>query len=163
MSSAENMMKWAIAVIVMFGLITSFFLLEWVVVLKIFLIFLAISLIGIVLLQSGKGGGLAAIGGLSDQSMMGTKTGTFLSKVTYMLGAAILISIIMLSKSNVSPRMVMQLPVNSDSSMQMPVSPDGSAAMTGGMTEVDSSAGMKEVSGALKPEAPVEEKAGTTE
>ena len=104
MNRSENILKWAVAIIIIFGLITTFFVLQWAVVLKIFLIFLAISLIGLVLLQSGKGGGLAAIGGLSDQSMMGTQSGTILSKITYLFGGAVIVSIILLSKLSVAPK-----------------------------------------------------------
>ncbi len=55
-------------------------------------------MIGSVLLQSGKGGGLAAIGGLADQSAMGTQTGGILAKVTYLVGAVFIVSTLFLTK-----------------------------------------------------------------
>ena len=58
-------------------------------------------LIGSILLQSGKGGGLAAIGGLGDQSAFGTRTSTFLTKVTYLIGAAFIVTTIFLFKLSI--------------------------------------------------------------
>lgn len=150
MNRAENITKWAIAIIVIFGLITTFYILQWGTVLKVSLIVLAISLIGLVLLQSGKGGGLAAIGGLSDQSMMGTQTGTILGKTTYLVGGAVLVSIIMLSKLSVAPRIEMRPPagISMEVPGEMHTDHDGhdhakeSAQKT---TEADSSVGMQDL------------------
>lgn len=154
MNRGENITKWAIAIIVMFGLITAFFVLQWAAVLKIFLIFLAISLIGAVLLQSGKGGGLAAIGGLSDQSMMGTQTGTFLGKVTYLLGGAVVVAIILLSKT--TPDHIVQMPMSvNESTMPFPNGQGPGAPTDTGKVE-DASMGMSEVdsSGTMNMAAP---------
>ena len=69
--------------------------------LKIALPILCVFLIGSILLQSGKGGGLAAIGGLGDQSAFGTRSSTFLSKVTYLIGAAFIVATIFLFKLSI--------------------------------------------------------------
>jgi protein translocase SecG subunit len=90
--------KWITAVVIIFGLLTMFFILGWSTVLKSALIFSCIVLIGSVLLQSGKGGGLAAIGGLADQSAMGTQTGGILAKITYLVGAVFIVSTLFLTK-----------------------------------------------------------------
>ncbi len=90
--------KWIAAVVIIFGLLTMFFILDWSIVLKSLLIFSCVVLIGCVLLQSGKGGGLAAIGGLADQSAMGTQTGGILAKVTYLVGAIFIVSTLFLTK-----------------------------------------------------------------
>jgi len=90
--------KWITAVVIVFGLLTVFFILGWSTVLKFSLIFSCVVLIGCVLLQSGKGGGLAAIGGLADQSAMGTQTGGVLAKVTYLMGAVFLVTTLLLTK-----------------------------------------------------------------
>ncbi|HHT9151075.1 MAG TPA: preprotein translocase subunit SecG, partial [Candidatus Wujingus californicus] len=90
--NAEKAVKWGVAIVVIFGILNAFYLFKIVVALKITLPVLCIFLIGSILLQSGKGGGLAAIGGLGDQSAFGTKTGTFLSKITYLLGAAFIVT-----------------------------------------------------------------------
>ena len=90
--------KWIAAIVIIFGLLTMFFILDWSVVIKSLLIFSCVVLIGCVLLQSGKGGGLAAIGGLADQSAMGTQTGGVLAKVTYLVGAIFIVSTLLLTK-----------------------------------------------------------------
>lgn len=90
--------KWITAVVIIFGMLTVFFILGWSTVLKSTLIFSCIVLIGCVLLQSGKGGGLAAIGGLADQSAMGTQAGGILSKITYLVGAVFIVATLFLTK-----------------------------------------------------------------
>jgi len=90
--------KWIAAVVIIFGSLTVFFVLGWSTVLKSSLIFSCVVLIGCVLLQSGKGGGLAAIGGLADQSAMGTQTGGILAKVTYLVGAVFIVATLFLTK-----------------------------------------------------------------
>ena len=86
--------------------------LNLVIGLKIALPILCVFLIGSILLQSGKGSGLAAIGGLGDQSAFGTRSSTFLSKVTYLIGAASIVATIFLFKLSIPTRsletMVMQ-------------------------------------------------------
>jgi len=90
--------KWITAIVIIFGLLGMFFVLNWPVVIKSLLIFSCVVLIGCVLLQSGKGGGLAAIGGLADQSALGTQTGGVLAKVTYIVGAVFIVSTLLLTK-----------------------------------------------------------------
>lgn len=98
MVKAEKAFKWGIAIIVIFGILNAFFFLNLVIGLKIAVPILCVFLIGSILLQSGKGGGLAAIGGLGDQSAFGTRSSTFLSKVTYLIGAAFIVATIFLFK-----------------------------------------------------------------
>jgi protein translocase SecG subunit len=90
--------KWITAVVIIFGLLTVFFIFGWSTVLKSSLIFSCVVLVGCVLLQSGKGGGLAAIGGLADQSAMGTQTGGILAKITYLVGAVFIVATLLLTK-----------------------------------------------------------------
>lgn len=90
--------KWITAVVIIFGLLTVFFILGWATVLKSLLIFACVVLIGCVLLQSGKGGGLAAIGGLADQSAMGTQTGGILARITYLVAAVFIVVTLFLTK-----------------------------------------------------------------
>ncbi len=94
--------KWITAIVIIFGLLTMFFIFGWSTALKSALIFSCIVLIGSVLLQSGKGGGLAAIGGLADQSAVGTQTGGILSKITYLVGAVFIVSTLFLTKLTLS-------------------------------------------------------------
>lgn len=90
--------KWITAIVIIFGLLTMFFIFGWSTALKSALIFSCIVLIGSVLLQSGKGGGLAAIGGLADQSAMGAQTGGILAKITYLVGAVFIVATLFLTK-----------------------------------------------------------------
>ncbi|MEK6559242.1 MAG: preprotein translocase subunit SecG, partial [Planctomycetota bacterium] len=101
MVKAEKAFKWGIAIVVIFGILNAFYFLNLIVGLKIALPVLCVFLIGSILLQSGKGGGLAAIGGLGDQSAFGTRTSTFLTKVTYLIGAAFIVTTIFLFKLSI--------------------------------------------------------------
>ena len=94
--------KWITAIVIVFGLLTMFFIFGWSTALKSALIFSCIVLIGSVLLQSGKGGGLAAIGGLADQSAMGTQTGGILAKITYLVGAVFIVCYTLFDKTNIN-------------------------------------------------------------
>ena len=47
---------------------------------------------------------MAAIGGLGDQSAFGTRSSTFLSKVTYLIGAAFIVATIFLFKLSIPTR-----------------------------------------------------------
>lgn len=94
----EKTVKWALAIIVVFGLVFTMTTMHMVSALKIFLVLTCVVLLGTILLQAGKGGGLAAIGGLQDQSSFGTRTSTFLSKLTYLIGAVFIVSTICLTR-----------------------------------------------------------------
>ncbi len=91
-------MKWITAIVIIFGLLTMFYILQWSAVLKPLLILFCFVLIGTVLMQAGRGGGLAAIGGLSDQTALGTQTSTILTKFTYLIGASFIFTTILLTK-----------------------------------------------------------------
>lgn len=107
---AEKLLKWGIAIVAIFGIIGVFFRLELVAPLLIILILTCCILVLTILLQAGKGGGLAAIGGLTDQTAFGTKTGTFLSKVTYLVGAAFIVATICLTKIYTTRHVIAILP-----------------------------------------------------
>ena len=95
-------LKWITAIVIVFGLLAMFYTFNWSGVLKSTLIFSCIVLIGCVLLQAGKGGGLAAIGGLADDSAMGAQSGGVLVKVTYLVGAIFIVSTLLLTKLTLS-------------------------------------------------------------
>jgi protein translocase SecG subunit len=95
---SEKAMQWILASVVVFGTIGVLYYFRWVPLLKGFLVVNCLALLGTILLQAGKGGGLAAIGGLADQSAFGTRTSTFLAKLTYFIGAAFIVSTICLTK-----------------------------------------------------------------
>ncbi|GAN34550.1 MAG: preprotein translocase subunit SecG [Candidatus Brocadia sp. AMX2] len=104
MVRAEKAFKWGVAIVVIFGILNAFYFLNLVIALKITLPVLCVFLIGSILLQSGKGGGLAAIGGLGDQAAFGTRTSTFLTKVTYLIGAAFIVATVFLFKLSIPTR-----------------------------------------------------------
>ncbi|KKO20457.1 MAG: preprotein translocase subunit SecG [Candidatus Brocadia sp.] len=106
MVKAEKAFKWGIAIIVIFGILNAFYFLNLIIAFKIVLPILCVFMIGSILLQSGKGGGLAAIGGLGDQSAFGTRTSTFLTKVTYLIGAAFIVATVFLFKLSISSHMM---------------------------------------------------------
>lgn len=102
MVKAEKAFKWGIAIIVIFGILNAFYFFNLIIAFKIVLPILCVFMIGSILLQSGKGGGLAAIGGLGDQSAFGTRTSTFLTKVTYLIGAAFIVATVFLFKLSIA-------------------------------------------------------------
>lgn len=106
MVKAEKAFKWGIAIIVIFGILNAFYFFNLIIAFKIVLPILCVFMIGAILLQSGKGGGLAAIGGLGDQSAFGTRTSTFLTKVTYLIGAAFIVATVFLFKLSISTTMM---------------------------------------------------------
>ncbi len=91
-------LKWITAIVIIFGLLIMFYIFNWSAVLKSLLVFSCVVLIGCVLLQAGRGGGLAAIGGLADQSALGTQTGGVLAKITYLIGAVFIVTTLLLTK-----------------------------------------------------------------
>lgn len=95
-------LKWITAIVIIFGLLTMCYMLQMSTVLKTLLILMSVLLIGIVLMQAGRGGGLAAIGGLGDQAAFGTKSSTILSKLTYLVGASFIFTTILLTKLTLS-------------------------------------------------------------
>ena len=95
-------LKWITAIVIVFGILAMFYINNWSGVLKTTLIFSCIVLIGCVLVQAGKGGGLAAIGGLADESAMGTQPGGVLAKITYLVGAVFIVSTLLLTKLTLS-------------------------------------------------------------
>ncbi len=95
-------LKWIATIVIIFGILAMFYMNNWTGVLKATLIFSCIVLIGCVLLQAGKGGGLAAIGGLADESAMGTQPGGILAKITYLVGAIFIVSTLLLTKLTLS-------------------------------------------------------------
>ncbi len=90
--------KWIATVVIIFGLLAMFYINNWSGALKVTLIFSCVVLIGCVLLQAGKGGGLAAIGGLADESAMGSQPGGILARITYLVGAIFIVSTLLLTK-----------------------------------------------------------------
>lgn len=135
MVKAEKAFKWGIAIIVIFGILNAFYFLNLTIALKIVLPVLCVFMIGSILLQSGKGGGLAAIGGLGDQSAFGTRTSTFLTKITYLIGAAFIVATVFLFKLSVPTKtihtMVPQEEQHTHGDVSQPEAKTGNVSDTG--------------------------------
>ena len=64
-----------------------FYWLRWPRALTVYAILCSILLVLAVLIQSGRGGGLAAMGGLDTDALLGTRSATPIAKATYVMGA----------------------------------------------------------------------------
>ncbi|MFN3531648.1 MAG: preprotein translocase subunit SecG [Candidatus Brocadia sp.] len=150
MVKAEKAFKWGIAIIVIFGILNAFYFLNLVIALKIALPIICVFLIGSILLQSGKGGGLAAIGGLGDQAAFGTRTSTFLTKVTYLVGAAFIVATVFLFKLSIPTRAIhtmvtQEVPEAQHTHQHLAHEGHGDVPHTEGKAEDTSAVGMRNV------------------
>jgi len=73
-----------------FLLAVAFYALGWIGVLRAFALIVAVLMVLAILLQSGRGGGLASLGGLGGDSLLGTRSATPVAKATYVMGALVL-------------------------------------------------------------------------
>lgn len=73
-----------------------FYALEWRLMLKVYLMTVAVLSVLVILIQSGRGGGLAAsLGGMGGDSLLGARSATPIAKATYvMLGLFIFICVL---------------------------------------------------------------------
>jgi len=69
---------------------------QWTGVLKFIQVVACLTLVTAILLQSGKGGGLAALGGMGDQSPFGARSNVALRNVSYFLAGVFLLTILLL-------------------------------------------------------------------
>ncbi len=159
MVKAEKAFKWGIAIIVIFGILNAFYFLNLVIALKVALPVLCVFLIGSILLQSGKGGGLAAIGGLGDQTAFGTRTSTFLTKITYLIGAAFIVATVFLFKLSIPTQAInTMVPREIPEAQHTHTHPaheephaHGELPLTGAKSDDTSAVGMKNVEAPGKP------------
>lgn len=104
-------------------------------------ILVCIALILIILLQKGRGGGLgAAFGGGGAGSLLGTKTGDFLTWVTISLVAGFLVLAVLMGKfmrpSGVSPELSGVVPTTVDGTTAADIETPDEAADTAAEVEV---------------------------
>lgn len=69
-----------------FGLSVAMYVLNWRAALVLYTVIISVVLVLMVLIQSGRGGGLASLGGLDTDSLFGTHSATPISKATYVIG-----------------------------------------------------------------------------
>jgi preprotein translocase subunit SecG len=108
------------------------------------LFIVALFLILLVLIQRGKGGGLAgALGGMGGQSAFGTKAGDLFTKVTIVAATVwIVLCILSVRVLSYASRGPLDLPGGGGTSAEAPLSnEDKGSAPNGGPTSSDSSEG----------------------
>lgn len=101
--------------------------LGFVKILTTLLIFICILLVGVILIQQSKGGGLVgALGGMSGDTMFGT-TATPVKKFTAALGLLFILCVIMLARANREAMMARRTPPPApptrEAPMPMPMPP----------------------------------------
>jgi len=81
-----------------FALALLFYFLGWARALTAYAVLWAVVLVLSVLIQSGRGGGLASLGGLDTDSLLGTRSATPIAKATYVLGALFIVSCMLVAR-----------------------------------------------------------------
>ena len=97
-----------------FGVAFAFYLLGWRGALVFYAVITAVVLVLVILLQSGKGGGLASLGGMSGESFLGTQSATPISKATYVIGALLLFMCMLVARMGILGTEGMERPERSD-------------------------------------------------
>ena len=82
-----------------FLLAVLFYGLGWTGVLWAYALLVSAMMVLAILLQSGRGGGLASLGGLGGDSLFGTRSSTPIAKATYVLGALLLFLCMLISRA----------------------------------------------------------------
>ncbi len=88
--------KWTGIIAGSFVLLLVLYSAQWTGLLKVIQILACVTLVAAILLQSGKGGGLAALGGMGDQSPFGARSNVALRNLSYFLAGVFLLTILLL-------------------------------------------------------------------
>ena len=116
---AARQFKWTATIVGAAVLLFTLYSLRWQGVLAAIQMVVCVLLVTTILLQSGKGGGLAALGGMSDQSVFGARSNAALRNVTYFLLGMFMLGTLLLVKL---PRVaVTPAPVQDFPSTEAPV------------------------------------------
>jgi protein translocase SecG subunit len=83
---------------VLWGLAFVFFALGWRALLVTYVVLAAAVMVCAILLQSGKGGGLAALGGMGGEQFLGTRAATPVAKATMALGVLFIVGSMLLAR-----------------------------------------------------------------
>ena len=87
-----------------FALALVFYLLDWRTALVAYIIFLGLVAVLAILLQAGRGGGLAAsLGGFGADSLLGARSAEPIAKVTYVLLALFIFIAILAARMGAAP------------------------------------------------------------
>ncbi len=112
-----------------------FYMLSWRSVLVGYGIVVTVVMILAILLQSGRGGGLASMGGMGDSNMLGARAATPIAKATYIMGGLFLFICMLVARLG-----------NLKAKSPEVLKPDTSQKMEQTTSKRDSSAGKKETS-----------------
>jgi len=90
--------KWAI-IASFFVVALLFFVLRWRAMLMAYVLIVGITSVAAVLIQSGRGGGLAAsLGGVGGDSLFGARSATPIAKATYVMLALFIVLCLLIAK-----------------------------------------------------------------
>jgi preprotein translocase subunit SecG len=132
-------------------------------------VLICLVLIGVILLQKGRGGGLSgAFGGAGGHTAFGAKTGDFLTWTTVVMATAFLLLAVLMNFAYRPPKVVAQTPPGDQTATTQPVAPPAEAATP----TTEPAEGMpapvgpgeeppaEQAPAAANPEQPVEQPAG---
>ena len=110
----KKLLKKALIIGSFFAVAGLFYWLEWRGALVFYALMVAVVLVLVILLQSGKGGGLASLGGMSGESFLGTQSATPISKATYVIGFLLLFIGMLVARLGMLSTEGMERPERSD-------------------------------------------------
>ncbi len=87
-----------------FALGLVFYALRWRTALVAYVLMVTFVMILAILLQSGRGGGLASLGGLGGEALFGAHAATPIAKATYVMGALFLFLSMLIARLGVEQR-----------------------------------------------------------
>jgi len=83
---------------VLWGLAFVFYFLRLRTMLLAYMLIMCVVMVLAILLQSGRGGGLAAIGGMGGENILGTRASTPVAKATFAIGILFMIGALLATK-----------------------------------------------------------------
>ena len=119
--------KWTGTIVGTLVVLFALYSAQWMGLLKLVQVLACVLLVSAILLQSGKGGGLAALGGMSDQSPFGTGSSAALRNVSYFLAAVFLLTNILLILLLKDIRNAPRAPVRRPAPQSAPIQAEGQA------------------------------------
>jgi len=101
----------------------------WRKVLVAYAIVLGVLMVLAILLQSGRGGGLASLGGLGGDALLGTRSATPIAKATYVMGALFLFILMLVARlgTEMAGRAVDVIGVPEKPPIELPIPQGGGA------------------------------------
>ncbi len=122
---AARQMKWAVAIGGAIAVLFLMYNMQWKGALSAIQITVCVLVVTAILLQSGKGGGLSALGGMSDQSFLGARSSAALRYATYYLLGMFMLATLLLVR--MGSAVVVQRPQPTFPTLPVTPSPTGKA------------------------------------